>query len=157
MPKIDTAAQRKQARHLLDRRLAELRTTKHVFAVPRSGWIRAIRSSLGMSAQDLGRRIGVTQSVVARLEASEVNGTIQLDSLRRAADAMNCDLVYLLVPREGLEVAVRRQAEKKARALLAPIDHSMALEQQSVPADMNASLIEREAQAWQSRMGLWSE
>ena len=157
MPKIATAPQRRQARLAMDRRLSQARTTVPTLLAPRQGWIRSIRGALGMSAQELGRRLGVTQSAVARHETSEISGTIQLDSLRRVAEALNCDLVYALIPREELELSVQRQAEKRARAQLAPIEHSMGLEQQAVPAAMTTSLLEQEALAWQSRMGLWSE
>src|SRR5215217_7999866 len=88
-----------RARSALDRRLADWRRLPAREARPHGGWVRAIRDALGMSAADLAERMGVTQSTVARLESSERDGRIQLDTLQRAADALDCDLVYALVPR----------------------------------------------------------
>ena len=75
------------ARNRLDDRLAPLRTQRNTLAVPRGGWAKAIRTALGMTLEDLAVRLGVTRSVLSRLESSEQKQTIQLDSLRRIAEA----------------------------------------------------------------------
>ena len=62
---------------------------------PPSGWIKAIREGLGMTATHLAGRLGVTTSTVTRLETSEADDTISLGTLRRAAGALGCDcLLY---------------------------------------------------------------
>src|SRR5215212_1792829 len=71
--------------------------------LPRLGWIREIRSALGMSAAQLAHRLGVGQSTVAKLEKSEAEATISLQSLRKVAEAMDCTLVYAFVPRNTLQ------------------------------------------------------
>ncbi|MCF4120547.1 mobile mystery protein A [Antribacter sp. KLBMP9083] len=101
-------------------------------ARPAGGWVRAIRSALGMSTTDLARRLGVTPVAVRKLEASERAGTARLDTLARAADAMGCDLVYAFVPRASLEEIVRDQAEKVAAEQLRRVETTMALEDQRV-------------------------
>ena len=55
---------------------------------PPSGWIKAIREGLGMTATHLAGRLGVTTSTVTRLETSEADDTISLGTLRRAAEAL---------------------------------------------------------------------
>jgi predicted DNA-binding mobile mystery protein A len=157
MPRIASGAQRRQARLALDRRLAATQQASSALTVPRTGWVRAIRTSLGMSSADLAIRMSVAQSTVARLEQSEINGTAQLDTLRRAAAALNCDLVYALVPRETLESTVQRQALKRATESIDAVQHSMRLEQQSVAQSMTETLLAREAEEWQMRLGLWNE
>ena len=97
---------------------------------PRGGWIRTIRDSLGMSVRQLARRMGVSHVGVVRMEAGEQAGTVSLDTLRRAADAMDCELVYFFLPRQGLEAAIQAQATKKAAEMVAKVSHSMALEAQ---------------------------
>jgi len=67
------------------------------------------------------------------MEQSEMKGTIQLATLRRIAEALNCTLVYALVPNEPLETIVREQARKVAKRRLQSVEHSMLLEDQSVP------------------------
>jgi predicted DNA-binding mobile mystery protein A len=66
------------------------------------------------------------------LESSEAKGTISLNSLKKAAAAMNCDLVYALVPRTSLDSTIRERATEKAKAILGRVGHTMKLEAQEV-------------------------
>ncbi|MCY3624765.1 MAG: mobile mystery protein A [Candidatus Dadabacteria bacterium] len=100
---------------------------------PSGGWIRAVRTSLGMSVRQMAERIGITQQSAARLEKNEINDAITLRSLRKAAEALDCRLVYVFVPNDGsLRNIVRKQALRKARDIVDPVDHSMMLEAQDV-------------------------
>ena len=72
-----------------------------------------------MSSTDLAGRLGISQSTVSELEHSEVHDSIKLGSLRRVADALDCDLFYFLAPRSTLDDAVRTQARRQAERLLA--------------------------------------
>ena len=92
----------------LDRRLAAWKTLPA--AAPPRGWLRAVRDALGMSQADLAARLDVTRQRIAQIEQAEVDGSIQLKTLRRAAEAMDCLLVYALVPNTTLEDTVYRQA-----------------------------------------------
>ena len=98
---------------------------------PPSGWIRAIRDGLGMSATYLASRLGVATSTVTRLESSEADETISLATLRRAADALGCELRYALVPRQALEETLEARAAALALEQMAAISHTMALEAQA--------------------------
>ena len=98
---------------------------------------RAIREALGMSTAQLAKRLGTKQPTLVGIEQSEARGTIQLATLRRAAEAMNCTLVYALVPNESLETMVHERARKLARQRLRAVEHTMRLEDQSVrPEDL---------------------
>jgi Fic-DOC domain mobile mystery protein B/predicted DNA-binding mobile mystery protein A len=98
------------AREQLDHFLAELNPLGESRR-PVRGWLRAIRSGLGMSGVDLARRLGVKPPRVVEMEKSELDGAITLKVLARAADAMGCSLVYALIPRAGsLEQTLRNQA-----------------------------------------------
>ncbi|HET7330893.1 mobile mystery protein A [Dyella sp.] len=121
-----------KARKNLDARLGDGSGLRQKLARPNQGWIRAIRQSLGMTAEQLGRRMGVTQATLSGLEASEINGSIRLATLRKAAEAMHCTLVYALVPNTSLEEIVQEQARKVAAEQLKPVEHSMLLENQSL-------------------------
>ena len=120
----------RQARRELDPRLESRLVTQ--LAVPRLGWVRAIRDALGMTAGQLGKRMGVTHSTVFDLERSEREGRVRIDSLRKAAETLDCTLVYAFVPNRGLEETVRRQAEEVVDRQLARVEQTMALEGQSV-------------------------
>lgn len=120
-----------QARARLDERFAEIGPAKR-FTPPVRGWIRGIREALGMTAEQLAKRLRVTQPSIAALEQSEAKGTIELATLRRVAEALDCTLVYALVPNKPLEEAVRERARKFMRRRLAAVEHSMLLEDQKV-------------------------
>jgi predicted DNA-binding mobile mystery protein A len=116
-------------RQTLDRHLANLRDCDR----PTGGWIVAIRKSLGMSVRQMAKRMGITQQSAARLEANEVEEAITLKSLRRVAEALNCRLVYALVPEGGnLQHLLEQQALIKAKDIVAAVDHTMQLEAQGV-------------------------
>ncbi len=130
-----------QGRRALDQRLAQLRPVER-FSVPRTGWIKALRESLVMSQLDLARRLSLTQAAVASMERSEANDKIQLDTLRRVADTMDCDLVYALVPRVGLESTLRAEARRKLAPHLRAVVQTMSLEDQG--SSPEAELVEDE-------------
>ena len=120
-------------------RLRQLATSLKVFqagrkvARPRRGWLRAIRESLGMSMQQVGSAMGVTRQHVAALEKSEADHRITLRSLKLAAEAMDCELVYALVPKSGsLSDSVEERARQQAKENVLAVEHSMALENQAV-------------------------
>ena len=85
-----------------------------------------------MTAAQLAKRVGVSQVRALALEKSEARGSITLDSLDRAAQALECRLVYVLVPRKPLEELVEERANQLARDRLRATRHTMALEAQSV-------------------------
>lgn len=150
-----SATVRRRARERLDARRQPLTELVSAAAVPRGGWLRAMREALGMPAAELGRRLGVGESSVLRMEANEQAGVIGLDTLRRAADALGCDLVYALVPRRPLAEVVQAQAREQAVARLAPVAHSMALEGQAVDDVAARSQLEEEIAHLIDAPGLW--
>lgn len=127
---MTTRDARRRARQRLDARLAALPPATE-YAPPRSGWVRAVREALGMSLADLGRRLDVTAPTVQALERSEQAGKAQLDTLRRAAEALDCTLVYAFVPNSSLQHTLEQQAERVVTAQAAAAQHSMALENQA--------------------------
>ncbi|WP_395091449.1 mobile mystery protein A [Armatimonas sp.] len=137
---INRTGARRLRRQQLNRQLASIAN----LTTPRNGWIRELREALGMSARQLAERVGVGQPTIARLEKSEAAGTIEIKTLRRVAEGMNCRLVYAIVPVEGsLEELLRVQATQAAEKLLARVEHSMALEAQgATPQDRKAQVQE---------------
>ena len=155
---MDNNQLREAARRRLDSRF-RASSPEQLKALPRLGWVRAIRDALGMSTRQLATRMGVAQPTVVQLEQSEASGTIQLATLRRAADALNCDLIYALVPRDGsLEDTVQTQARRRASTVVNAVDISMALEDQAVtdPSEQQAALDRAALQLAASRR-LWDQ
>ena len=118
-------------RRQLDRLLSENGSLRGAER-PRRGWLYEIRNALGMSAAQLAARMGVRQSTVAKMERTEQEETISLKSLRRAAEAMDCELIYAFVPRQSLETTLEQQALRQALALVGRVEHTMALEEQAL-------------------------
>jgi predicted DNA-binding mobile mystery protein A len=109
-----------------------------------------------MSSTELAGRMGLVQQAIARLERGEVNETIQLDTLRRAAEALECDLVYALVPRTTLTDSVTTQARRKATALLHQVGHQSRLEDQEITNEELQVQVEDLAARYLDHRGLWS-
>lgn len=121
-----------QTRVHLDIRFRDLGPA-HRYTVPARGWIKAIREGLGMTTAQLAKRLGIKQPSVVELEQSEARGSIELATLRRVAAALDCTVVYALVPNQPLQTMVHKRAELFDRKRRAPIEHSMLLEDQAVP------------------------
>ena len=68
---------------------------------PTQGLLRAVRHALGVPAAEMLKELGISPSVLFRLEQSEGRGTISLNGLDRVAQAMGCKLIYAVVPRSG--------------------------------------------------------
>jgi predicted DNA-binding mobile mystery protein A len=131
-----------RSRSKLDERFKELGPAKR-YASPVRGWIKAIREALGMSTAQLAKRLGIKQPSLVELEQSEAKGSIELATLRRVAEALDCTLVYALVPNKPLDAIVRNRARTFARRRRELVEHSMLLEDQRVPVkDADARLDE---------------
>jgi predicted DNA-binding mobile mystery protein A len=116
----------------LDRALEPYRAARAV-ARPSRGWIRTIRQALGLSSAELARRLGTSRQLPLQLEKGEAEDRITLKSLRTAANALDCDLIYAFVPRAGsIEELIEDRARAEAKNRVLGVEHSMALENQAV-------------------------
>lgn len=125
---------------------------------PSGGWLRAIRQALGMTTRQLAKSVGVTQAAVVDAERTEAKGDITLATLQRYATALDCELVYALVPKRPLQQTVEARADRIARDQVSRVRHSMALEDQSTDkgqvkrqiADLRRKLLEgKRSRLWQ--------
>lgn len=119
----------------LDARVAQLSAARAAAAKPARGWLRATRTALGLSQAHVAGKLSLTQQAYAEFEAAEERGAISLNSLQRAAEAMECELIYFVVPRAGVANTFSELAQRTdphARQLAAS-EHSMALEGQAAP------------------------
>jgi XRE family transcriptional regulator, regulator of sulfur utilization len=100
--------------------------------VPSQGWIHTVRTALGMSARTLGNRIGLSQPRITLMEKGEVDGSISLKTLEKAAAGLGCRVVYAFIPEEGsLQNMRAKQAIKKAAQLNQYAERHMELEDQA--------------------------
>jgi predicted DNA-binding mobile mystery protein A len=124
-------ADRATARRQLDKRLSIL-SDIDALAPPPRGWVKAIREALGMTTAQLAKRIGVSQPRAVAVEQAEARGALTLESLERAARALDCHLVYALVPRQPLDALIEERAQRLANKRLQATSHTMALEAQGL-------------------------
>jgi predicted DNA-binding mobile mystery protein A len=143
-----------QARRELDRKF-DTADIDPVRALPRSGWIRAIRGALGMSQAVLAERLGVSAAAVNKLEHAERRGGITIGKLAEVATALDCTLVYVLVPNSTLEQTVLAQARKVAAQTLGYVARTMALEAQGIEDDRQREAIDRYAQQLTASGNVW--
>ncbi|WP_072386860.1 mobile mystery protein A [Hyphomicrobium sp. CS1BSMeth3] len=122
------------ARRALDRQLPATAAIRQLPSL-HQGWIAAIRKAIGMPQETLASRLGLHKQRVSLLEQRERSGDIKLSQLRDAADALGCDLVYALLPREPLDAMVQRRARERAAHELAAVERTMQLEDQATGID----------------------
>ncbi len=145
---------RSQSRRRLDQRFGRHDNISEL-KPPWQGWIRTLRDALGMTGADLARRMGVHQSRIPAIERGEREQTIKIDTLARAAESLDCDLVYVLVPRRSLDEMVADQARRRAIEHLNYVKVHSRLEDQEVTQDDHKHQIALLAAAYQRRRDLW--
>ena len=146
-------------RRQLDQQLSSLESAP--LARPRRGWVRAIREALGMNGRQLAERMGIARSHLSQIEDAEARGSVSLQTLRRAADALGCDLVYAFVPRDvrTLDEMVHARARAVAERIVGDVSTTMALEAQSVAPDFQRREVGRVAseRVHSMRRDLWNQ
>ena len=116
----------------LDKKTSDLKSAKNI--VPQSsGWIKTVREAIGMTVSQLAARLGVTQPRITKMEFNEDN--LKLSTMKKAAEAMNCEFVYYFKPRTTFQNLVDEQAQKKAAEVLKTVNVNMALENQEIAED----------------------
>ena len=87
-----------------------LKQAQAIAVIPTQGWLRAMRTALGLSQKHVADQITMTRQAYADLESAELRGAISLKSLHRAAGAMDCDFVYFIVPRSPAAIKAVTQS-----------------------------------------------
>ena len=115
--------------------------------------IRAIRLALGMSQEQLGKKLKITRQSVQELELREKDGTISLKTLKEVARVMEIQLVYGFIPNEGsLEALVEKKALDMAKRIVMRTSHSMKLEDQQNSGNRLQKAIKERAQTIKNEM-----
>ena len=118
-------------------------------------WIGYFRKALGMTLSQLAARMELSYTAARELEQGEMSDRITLRSLKRAAGALNCELVYAFVPRSGLDEMRENQARAKARSILKRARLQMEMEDQAVSKKEEEKLFEELVQKIKASKKLW--
>ena len=120
------------------------------FKIPKLGWIKTLRKAFSMSGATLARRMGLQRSSLAYLEQSEKQGSITIKKLREVASAMDCELIYAIVPmatadnpNPTIEDIIHNQSESKAKSIVKRASTQMMLESQELTKDSLKKEVER--------------
>lgn len=125
----------------LDQKLQSFSESRKIL-VPERGWINTIRTTLNMTMAQLGAKLNITRQGVKKIEESEANGAITLNSLKDVANAMDLKLVYALVPKNGtIDELIQTRAEKLAQKIVLRTNQNMKLEDQGIGDEKIANTI----------------
>lgn len=114
---------------------------------PEMGWIHFVRTSLGMSLQQMGNKLSKSRQSIHEMEIREKEGSITLKGLKEAAEAMNMRLVYAFVPNdESVSEFVQKRAKELASEIVMRTNQTMILEDQSVSYERLEAAIEERTQ-----------
>ncbi len=127
-------------------------------APPPTGWIKAVRTAIGMSLQQLSKRLSITRQSAQEIEQREKDGSLTIKSLREAARALDMQLVYGFVALDGsLEDLIDRRAKELATQIVMRTSNSMKLEDQENSKQRIEKAIDERAAIIKSEMpkALW--
>ena len=111
--------------------------------LPKEGWLRTVRTALGMSGTQLAKKLGVTKARISKAEQDEPRGSVTLKTMQSMAEAMDCKFVYAIVPKQNVEDVIKERAIEKARVQVKAASLHMALEAQSLSKEQLEFEIER--------------
>ncbi len=69
------------------------------FVIGDQGWLKTARKGLFLSAATVADKLKVARAAYSKYEECEERGSITLATLAKAAEAMDCELVYAIRPK----------------------------------------------------------
>ena len=122
-------------------------------AVPPVGWIKAIRTALGMTLEQLGNKLSISKQGLLDIERREQEGSVTIKSLKEVAKALDMQLVYGFVPIDGsLDALIERRATELASRIVLRTSNSMKLEEQENSQKRIAKAIKERAEEIKNEM-----
>ncbi len=122
-----------------------------------SSWIKYMRQALNMTSAQLAKRMNIANSSLHQLERQEAQDKISLQSLKRAAEALDCELIYAIVPRDSLESTMSEQAEKKALKIIKDSKLHMDYEDQAISQKESQKQFEELCEKLKTSKKLWED
>jgi len=140
----------------LDEPIEVMQATRRAIRRPTAGWLKAVRQACGTTVASLASKIGVSRQAYSRFEEREAKGTISLENLERTANALDCDLVYFLLPRTEIAANFAALASRNDPDVvnLRASEHSMQIEGQGVQDPVDAKNIGLAKQLYWLRQNL---
>ena len=87
--------------------------------MPSIGWIKTIRTGIGMSLEQLGKKLSVAKQAIQDIENREREGSITIKSMHEIANALDMKFVYAIVPKNGsLDEMIEKRALEIAKVIV---------------------------------------
>ncbi|MCB0437363.1 MAG: mobile mystery protein A, partial [Mangrovimonas sp.] len=116
----------------LDQKLVKFQDSAKI-QVPTKGWIHTIRTTLNMTRDQLGAKLGMTKGAIQKIEEREASGQITLNKLKDVGQALNMEFVYGFIPNDGsIENLISLKSEILARKIVLRTNQNMKLEDQGI-------------------------
>lgn len=141
----------KQYREIIDAATQQVTRLKR----PPEGWLRTNRKALQMPAKVIMKKAGIKTSELYRIEKAEVEGTLTLNKLKEAANAMDCDFYYAVVPRSEIKEIIENKARRHAVKLLENANVHMQLESQGTSMEQIELQVDQVAEQLIKEMPEW--
>ena len=125
----------------------KLKTFKSIdtHTLPEIGWVKTIRTGLGISLEQLGDKLEITKQSAQNLEKREALGSATINAMKEAGQAMDMKFVYGYIPVDGtLEALIEKKAKKLATEIVMRTSATMKLEnQENSPQRIKDAIEER--------------
>lgn len=116
----------------LDQRLGVFKGTEKVL-IPQKGWINNIRTTINMTRDQLGSKLGLSKGAIQKIEERESTGQITINKLKNVGEALNMHFVYGFIPHDGsIDNLVSRKAQSLAKRIVLRTNQNMKLEDQGL-------------------------
>lgn len=137
----------------IDRRVETVRSLKEK-AFVREGWIKYMRNALGLTQTKLAKLVNLNSANIVQAEKREIEGNVSIATLKKMAQAMECEFVYAFVPNKKISEIIHDKAYDKAKKSLINADLHMKLENQGVEGELHEK-VERLAKKLIEKGDVW--
>ncbi|MCK5001943.1 MAG: helix-turn-helix domain-containing protein [Gammaproteobacteria bacterium] len=71
--------------------------------IQQKSWLRSARQARSLKGVDMAKRMGVSPARISMMESDELRGAVTLKMMQKAAQAMDCEFVYAVIPKKALK------------------------------------------------------
>ena len=80
--------------------------------IAQKSWLRAARQAQNLKGVDMAKRMGVSPARISMMEGDELRGAVTIKMMQKAAQALDCEFVYAVIPKKALKADESEPAEK---------------------------------------------
>lgn len=73
--------------------------------IQKKSWLRAARQAQNLKGVELAKRMGVSPARISMMEGDELRGAVTIKMMQKAAQALDCEFVYAVIPKNALKTS----------------------------------------------------